>query len=145
MGASQSTQITKLNEKAPLTSTPVHVERASDLLARFHIDKATEDSGVLSISSFDQWEQALEADPAKRLARTVLSKQHIWTALQSREAAIADQQVFNLKVCSFDQYCLPCVLIVAGYSYRDLLARCATKWLLDDAGSSRRAISLEWL
>jgi len=102
MGSSVSQPTPSYNEK----QAPVPVETASKLLARLQINDAAEQTGVLSIDKLGEWEAAIDQDPAKRLARTVLTKQHIWTALVDREAVTADQQVFNLKVrcCRFISY-----------------------------------------
>lgn len=74
---------------------------ANDILAGIQsvqLSCPTELTGALNTDAFVDWERAVSDDPAKRLARTVLSKEDIWTALRSPKAAIADQHVFNLKV-----------------------------------------------
>ena len=97
MGAAQSSRPATITSEKP-QHAPSNGESATKLLSRLQLGSTSSDSGTLAVDDLAVWEDAVSNDPAKRLARTVLSSQHIWTALRSRDAVIADQHVFNLKV-----------------------------------------------
>lgn len=94
MGAQESKPAPAISEKRVHPDS----ETASKLLSRLQLSNTNTDRGTLALDDLTKWEDAVSNDPAKRLARTVLSQQHIWTALKSRDAVVADQHVFNLKV-----------------------------------------------
>ncbi|GAA6042230.1 hypothetical protein JCM8097_005107 [Rhodosporidiobolus ruineniae] len=54
--------------------------------------------GSISLNQIDDWHDDLEADPQYALAKTILSRCTMNLVLQSREAKIQDQMVFNIKV-----------------------------------------------
>lgn len=58
----------------------------------------TSKDGALSLSNVDAWEEEISSKPKLQLVRTILNHSDVRTALQSREAIIADAHVFNTEV-----------------------------------------------
>lgn len=54
--------------------------------------------GTLSTCAVNQWEASISANPKLVLGRTVLHRNNLRQALQTRSAHIADQHVFNTEL-----------------------------------------------
>ncbi|CAE6476002.1 unnamed protein product [Rhizoctonia solani] len=97
MGAAQSTTATpSISEKAVVEQQAV--ESLAQRVASLGVDGPVSADGSLSLDSIKSWEESTKNDDKLKLARTILAKTDLKSAICSPTVIVSDAHIFNLTV-----------------------------------------------